>query len=933
MAQRRYVSVLVFLLFATLAVVILWLPADHDWRHGLDRTTHSIDSDRHSANVSASLPTSAMTPPVSPSAIRGYVADADGRSAPDCPVKCYDYRRWLIDTARAIDVDSAVEEITYTDDEGLFEVRASPAVPYILIVGDPPATEAIAPAFAGNMYSVVIRAPLVIAGTVVEENRVPIAGASIEATWILHGSRARTQAVCDAGGRFEMRASLDPTDVDQAFLLRADSPDHAPGFVRIGPGSLKSRTEVVLSLDRGKVIRGAVLDRRTGGPIAGASVSYCLVAEHPARTDNSGRWAHNPIAAHVAAQTNTNPEGRFALRVSRFPRLTGSPSPDNAFGYLYGRAAGYGDDLLDVVPESAQDVVLLLDRPLSIVGRVLDSAGLALPDVLVTCGSPTARPLILGLDKARSALSDEGGAYRIERAGGRDVGGSIPLLAIAAGGFGAEGRLTVLESDAVDGTIHAPDIIVERKQLGYVKVQGADSGRGIEWAAIVPTGGWSEWWYAEPVPGDPGSFCLWSKRPFRTALRCSLEVHAAGYRPERGLSLEVSREATARMQVSLYPLRPVRGRVVWEDGVAAVAVVNLCRADLAAESEAALRRNPHGGSPSVIDRALTDELGGFSLRSDATGAYKLIATDASARRELRQRSDIAGNVGSGVASVTPDAEQAITIGPLSSRVRGASLRGRVLDSDGHEAQGGGTVSARPQNLTTAIPARAAITGGKFRFAWLEEGAWSLTIDMDRFASVTAEVVIDSGRRENDCVVEVSIGTCMSIELRGDQAALDEARDIVLTEPASQARSVRVSPNRDARLCGLKDATLYSVSVGGKTGRAIAVSPSTINVTSDSHHSLECAFGCWIDYVSGGPLEGIDVTATRRVDLVDRSEHVIYSGPVVGAPRVLPLGNYQLVTMEGSRVVTLADFSCDGARLQVEVPVRGWLGFHRSNRDK
>ena len=222
------------------------------------------------------------------------------------------------------------------------------------------------------------------------------------------------------------------------------------------------------------VVRGRVVDKASGEPLARALVSLRSVGDHSARqhfTDDRGRFEFLGLVA-----------GSYELRAAAGAHRTTHVAITYGFN-----ADGVGSLLYLKDGEDRSDLVVELPRALAISGRVLDSAGEPLAMVNITVRSRNAG----GPTTMRSRSTDDRGAFRVF---GLAPGEYVVCTEIRSGPiFGLGTRATAYylpacypaATDAVDATpVRVVDVDVDGIEIRMPRT----SLREIRGAVITPSG-------------------------------------------------------------------------------------------------------------------------------------------------------------------------------------------------------------------------------------------------------------------------------------------------------------------------------------------------------------------------------------------------------------------------------------------------------------
>jgi isopenicillin-N N-acyltransferase-like protein len=246
----------------------------------------------------------------------------------------------------------------------------------------------------------------------------PLAGVFVKVYAMGRGGGDSINARTDQTGRYHVSG-----EAGDRYTVAAHPP-HDSGYLagrasREGWPEGEKRLVMNLPLDRGKTVRGRVLDDETGKPIPGASVLYGpsrtnplrkrpYLFRNPALTDEDGRFTLTavPGSGHLTVET----ADRSYLR---------SPDVDGVFRVYDGeRAMPMGLTTIDVPAEGAMadEVVIRLKRGRTVTLQAVGPKGEKLPDVLaawegmdalhadvwdLSCRFPEGKVVVSGLDPSR----------------------------------------------------------------------------------------------------------------------------------------------------------------------------------------------------------------------------------------------------------------------------------------------------------------------------------------------------------------------------------------------------------------------------------------------------------------------------------------------------------------------------------------------------
>ncbi len=218
----------------------------------------------------------------------------------------------------------------------------------------------------------------------------------------------------------------------------------------------------------GPKITGRVIDRE-GRPVPGARVACypdtMASTLLPTELGTEGR----PGAAALAAA-----DGRFEV----------AASPDAPFHGVIASAAGFADALLPQV-RAGEDVVVTVDRPYALVGRVTDMDGVPIPKARVRV-----LHLVETLRIEREGLTGADGAYRVEglvpppKAAGVYLVTQL-LVEVAADGYAPLLIERGIQGKQEPGGTATLDAILNRGSSLAGKVLDGESGEPVAGARVV----------------------------------------------------------------------------------------------------------------------------------------------------------------------------------------------------------------------------------------------------------------------------------------------------------------------------------------------------------------------------------------------------------------------------------------------------------------
>lgn len=261
--------------------------------------------------------------------------------------------------------------------------------------------------------------PIAISGRVTEkESGLPVAGAAVvlrstfyERALVYDHSLAEiARVLTDADGEFRIeRLDVDPVHFGRGGLvyLSVSDPDHAPLPARslgnVSPGWKSRLDDLVVTRER-HVVRGRVIDRWEGKPVAGARIlatGNILPIEYP-KDQREALFLSAPTAT-------TDEEGRFVLEnVGAGSQWISVHGGDDCAGYQMIR-----------VPAKGKVVIRSRQIRGRIAGKVLDSLG-----------RPIALAVVAGGDNTTHSFAD--GSFVLE-----NFRGDVVTLSVAHAEFDA----------------------------------------------------------------------------------------------------------------------------------------------------------------------------------------------------------------------------------------------------------------------------------------------------------------------------------------------------------------------------------------------------------------------------------------------------------------------------------------------------------------
>jgi hypothetical protein len=596
------------------------------------------------------------------------------------------------------------------------------------------------------------------------------------------------------------------------YGLTVSHPDYVDGVATVRLESAPREQDFLLT--PAASLQGRVLTREGAYPVAGARVSWSLASDD-AKGSFSLEGAPAPAAVSDASGSFTLqhlPSGRLQLRAASEGLLSEPVAVD-----------------LGIAARS-RDVVLLVDRALSISGHVVQKGR----------GTPVVGAHVSALHTETQEASRESAPS--------DAQGAFQLLVPGAGRY----RLITSGGDFVPRLL-SPLVTVKDSSVEDVRVE-VDTGATVR-GRVVPAA--EAWISLEPRGGSGQGSVLTAMTVFNLRARSTPEgtfelsgvpsgaftLVATTLAGERGTApVDVGEGETPSTLIPLSPAGRIEGRVVDEQGRAVRNVTVRAVPD-------SKGKDFQGRLPPGLAGGLSEADGRFELSGLAAATYRLEAEDSSGARSLREPP--AGG------ALSLGAGQRLTGVKVVVQGRGCGLAGRVQASSGG-AQPDVWVSATPQDSPPGAP-RVVLSGpdGSFQLEQLSCGAYEVAgfaPDTGEQGSVRSE--LRQGRSER---VELRLAPGMT--LRGSvRRAGSAVRQFVLTAQGPSQYQVQVNDaSGEFRIAGVLPGR-YSVGVTSEEGNALQTvevgtgsAPAAIELVSWGSIS-----GTVLDAVTHQPLQGHDV---------------------------------------------------------------------------
>ncbi|WP_198316577.1 carboxypeptidase regulatory-like domain-containing protein [Cystobacter fuscus] len=650
-------------------------------------------------------------------------------------------------------------------------------------------------------------------GTVLDVGGGPIAGARVVAVEQVPAPEfgrtgPRPASWTDANGQYQLWLDAG------VYGLTASHPDYTDGAATVRMENVPRKQDFLLT--PAASIQGRVLTREGGHPVAGARVSwslgdspkgsFSLDAELPPAvlTDDSGNFVIRQL-----------PSGRVRLRATS-PGFLSEPVPVDL-----GIAA------------QARDIVLLVDRALSISGQVVQKGS----------GTPVAGAHVSALhtetqESAReSTPSDEQGAFQ--------------LLVPGAGRY----RLITTGGNFVPRLL-SPMVTVKDTSVTDVRVE-VDTGATVR-GRVEPAA--EAWITIEPRRESQGSM-LTAMTVFNLRTRSTREgaFELSGVPPGaftlvattleggRGSAqVDVGSGDPEHTLIQVSPGGRIEGRVVDEQGRAVPNVSIRAVAEPRGQGF-------EGRLPAGISGGMSEEDGHFRLTGLAAASYRLEAEDSTGALEVRAPT--------GGSRILLAAGQHLTGQTVVVESRGCGVLGRIQASTGG-AQPDAWVSVKPAaaaGRSTQDPARVALSGpdGSFQMEHLRCGAYEIA----GFAPETGEQGLVRSELRQGRQERLEVRLVPGLKLRGSvRRAGSPVRQFVLTaQGPSQYQFQGKDGSGEFSIPGVVPGR-YSIGVTSDEGSALRTVEVGIGSTPVELELVPwgSVSGTVLDAATHQPLQGYDV---------------------------------------------------------------------------
>ena len=635
--------------------------------------------------------------------IRGLVLDEDRRAPIVGAIVMIAPTSGAVGVVRAGDVPAVLSAVT--DRDGRFVLPDAPGGDYWLTASAPghlPGQLALAAAAITDEQTLVLKR----GGNLVEGVVEDIVGGTVEGTLVIArrsdkpvgAERTGWAAMTDGNGAY----SLSLPDGDWRLEAGGDDYSRAQERVRVSQGPARVDFRLIPSAS----IRGRVVARATGAPVANAIVGFNSIAQNGATTSYE--------SSDPEEMATTDADGNFVLR----------PLEPASYA-LYATASQLASDVETLVPleigEHVDGVQVVVDPAFDVHGFVVDEAERTRGLASVWIGAMGTRPSRRWLATSAADGSFElhglpAGVYSLLLDAEGLVPSSLEQSIRVEPGVEKDHIITLARGTTVSGRI-------SMRTAATVRVENRQSSGGFEIMLAR-----AKLARAEARVADDGTFAISGVAPGEW------KVVARGDDGSLGeTEIDVGAAPVEGVEIDIQARASVRG-VVHDENDAALAGVRVEIFDVHEGMPEQMRRK-------VLASATTDATGGFEIVGVEPGTHDLGITElGGAPLEIH----------SGPTTITLE-DRAVDV-ELRTSLPDGRITGVVVDDDGAPVADAWVV-AQSEGAEHRDGGRPVLTDA--------EGKFELERLVDRSYSVHARGPENAGRGSVD---DVAIGAELRIEL-------------------------------------------------------------------------------------------------------------------------------------------------------------------------
>ncbi len=754
------------------------------------------------------------------------------------------------------------------DADGRFVVAVATDAPLHILVASAPEYASVAKASVrpGEDVTIALPAAVALVGTVKDREGKPVANARVRALWLTDAVKSEKDARSGADGAYRI-SGLTPTPARGVWLayfgrgwLEVTADGFAPLFLEDAlPAGKGPEVRLDLTLSRGTVVTGKVLDAESGAGIPGARVALHSIEGMQGFARESGGSFQNPWAPRPLFETESKADGsyRFEHVPCEGPHPSASHNSSRSGGTALGGVSAWkpgftsGGMNLELAKDGeVVETTVRLWPSATIVGRAVEADGTPIPDASVGAAAEGRTPegwvpvFYEGVPRAWGKTGPDG-RFRLD---GVDAARSGPIevtltLRRPMTGRGSPYRpegdgkatATVRAGETVDvGDVHLAKPEPTVYDTTTVVVNGPD-GKAV-WGAVVSRGLMGN---APRTDAEGRAFWAWGKPRAGTPLQpVTVSVRAKGFAPESA-TLYPPGSGRETVFVTLAAGRRIAGRVIQSDGTpASGATVSVGNGSLPATEVfpddprvyVVVDDGSDAGARRVFAAAACDEEGAFAAEDLPEGPYHVLAT-------LRRRGGgmMAKPLRALVSGVAADRADVAVALPLDDSPPTGRVEGRLVDA----RTGQPVVASRLSLVQGHATVGSVMTLGRARPPGTEQAG----IDSDgKFwfpdvpvGTVTLSVHATGYRDQEVGGIEVGVGATTTVPPVRLDPGITVTGQVRAPDGVSwKGRHLSFAPTERKDRQGWVDAV---VSADG-TFRATGFEPGTYRVTSPSQRPAE-----------------------------------------------------------------------------------------------